>query len=56
MKKGEKVKIIPHPFITQGYIAEGCVCEYVTSFDNYACVKFRGTEWLVRKELIKPVP
>ena len=55
MKAGDKLKVIDNEKITQTYMALGSICEYVKSFDNYACVLFNGREYLMNKELLIPV-
>tara|TARA_Y100000034_G_C6819047_1_gene368698 strand:- start:52 stop:270 length:219 start_codon:yes stop_codon:yes gene_type:complete len=55
MKAGDKLKVIDDEKITQTYINSGSTCEYVKSFDNYACVLFNGCEYLVNKKLLVPV-
>ena len=55
MKAGDKLKVIDSEKATQTYIAAGSICEYVKSFDNYACVLFDGREYLMNKHLLVPV-
>jgi len=55
MKAGDKLKVIDSEKVTQTYIATGSICEYMKSFDNYACVLFDGREYLMNKKLLVPV-
>ena len=52
MKKGDKLKVIDNEKIIQTTLEVGVICEFVKSFDNYACVFFDGREMLINKELL----
>ena len=52
MKVGDKFKVIDHDKITQTYMRSGSICEFVKSFDSYACVRFEGREYLMNKQLL----
>jgi len=55
MKAGDKFRVIDNEKVTQTYMASGSICEYIKSFDNYACVLFNGREYLMNKKLLVPV-
>ena len=52
MKAGDKVRVIDNGKIIQTTLDPGSICEYIKSFDNYACVSFEGREMLINKELL----
>ena len=55
MKAGDKLEVIDHIDIKQSYIGPGSICEFVKSFDCYACVRFEEREYLMNKRLLVPV-
>ena len=55
MKRGDKCTVIDRSEIIQSYIPVGSVCEFIKSFDNYACVRFEGREYLMNKKLLVPI-
>jgi hypothetical protein len=54
MKTGDKLTVIDNDQDTQTYIEPGSVCEFIKSYDIYACVLFDGREVLVNKSLLIP--
>jgi len=55
VKRGDKCTVIDHSEITQSYIPVGSVCEFIKTFDSYACVLFSGREYLLNKQLLEHV-
>ena len=52
MKAGTKLRVMRNGDISQCYIPWGEICEFVKSYENYICVRFRGEEMLINKELL----
>ena len=53
MKRGDKLIVIDHTEITQTYIPVGSVCEFIKTFDAYACVLFNSHEYLLNKKVLE---
>ena len=55
MKVGDKIRVMKSGDLTQSYVPWGAVCEYVKTFDMYACVAYEGKEYLINRELITQI-
>ena len=52
MKAGTKLRVMRNGDISQCYIPWGQICEFVKSYENYICVRFKGEEMLINKDLL----
>ena len=52
MKVGDKLRVMRSGNISQTYVPWGSTCEYVTAFDVYVCVSYKGQEYLINKNLL----
>ena len=55
MKVGDKIRVMKSGDLTQSYVPWGAVCEYVKTFDMYACIAYQGKEYLITRELITQI-
>ena len=55
MKAGTKLRVMRNGDISQCYIPWGQICEFVKSYENYICVRFKGEEMLINKDLLVEV-
>ncbi len=56
MKPGDKLKVIEVEGLSQSYIEPGEVCEYIKTFENYYCVRYKDREMLLNKLFLSPAP
>ncbi len=52
VKPGDKLKVVDAPGMSQTYMKEGSICEYIKTYENYYCVLFEGCEYLMNKNML----